>query len=169
MRILQATTVAALTVCFSAQSALTIHKAPVKKQAMPVQAGSHLPENQTIKGRGRAQRLEDALKTITRRRMDVQFVTPELKDLQINWRSSNEPMQIILTQVGRGYGVDFVINEVQETVFVDVDIGQCDPSRERELRSTSQMWKSLNLDGSPTLPPHLRVPTDQNGYEYRLC
>ncbi|MEZ8241016.1 MULTISPECIES: hypothetical protein [Vibrio] len=150
------------------QAALHIHQAP-PAIAKEVQINPNKPELGLIEGRARSQRLESALKNITHNKMDVEFVNPELKEMKINWRANGEPMQIILTQLSRGYQVDISINEPKETVYINVDTGQCDAVRERSLLKTKKMWESLNLSEEPILPPRLISPIGHFGHEYRLC
>lgn len=149
-------------------SALYVHSAP-KPPAQEVIQNSTLPEQASIRGRARDQRLEDALSSIVRNKMQVEFVSPELKSMKVNWRSTGEPVQIVLTNIARGYGVDISLNEVQETVFVAVDTGKCDPLRESTLLKRAKMWASLGINDMPTLPPRLPLPIDYTGHAYRLC
>ncbi|MEZ9699272.1 hypothetical protein AB4455_07965 [Vibrio sp. 10N.261.46.E12] len=152
----------------SATAALHIHaSAPVPK--VPEVISHDKPEESIVDGRARGQRLEDALRSITQNKMDVEFLAPELKEMKINWRANNEPMQIILTQLSRGYQVDVVINEPKETVYIAVDTGQCDAVRERQLLKTKKMLKTLNISDAPVLPPRLANIIGFNGTEYRLC
>lgn len=150
------------------QAALTIHKAPPQATKAPIPVSNN-PEDQLVNGRARSQRLEDAMLTLTRNRMSMEYATPSLKDMPVNWRSNNEPLQIILTNLGRGYGIDVVINEAKETVYLAVDTGQCDAVRERELLATKAMWEAMNINDLPQLPPRLASPVGISGHEYRLC
>ncbi len=171
MKINKLVTIVAM-VCVSSSSssfgALRIHK-PQSAPESPVVVDNALPENTIVAGRARQQLLVDAMKSITRNKMTVEFVDPELKEMKINWRANNEPLQIILTQLSRGYQIDVVLNEPKETIYVSIDKGQCDAARERELLATKRMWKAMNIDQMPSLPARLALPIDAYGHEYRLC
>lgn len=149
-------------------AALHIHASEPAPKA-PEVINYEKPEQSIVHGRARGQRLEDALRSITQNKMDVEFLAPDLKEMKINWRANNEPMQIILTQLSRGYQVDVVINEPKETVYIAVDTGQCDAVRERQLLKTKKMLKTLNIADAPVLPPRLTNTIGFNGTEYRLC
>lgn len=127
------------------------------------------PELAVVDGRGRSQQLHDALRSIVRNQMDIQFVAPELRSLKVNWRSLDEPVQIVLTKLSRSYNFDLTIDESKETLFVDVDTGQCDAVRESNLMSTKKMFASLGIKDQPVLPSRLPQITDYSGNVYRLC
>ncbi|ATC60183.1 hypothetical protein [Vibrio anguillarum] len=156
-----------LMVAGPSQSALRIHSTP-QKEAQAV-IPSDRPEDDVVTGRARGQRLEDALTMLTKNKLTVTYINPQLKDMPVNWRANGEPLQILLTNLSRGYGIDVVINEPKETVYIDVDTGQCDATRERELLTTRKMWLAMNIDDLPRLPPRLPLVIDASGHEYRLC
>lgn len=117
----------------------------------------------------RDQRLDEALVSIFKNKMNVEFTAPELKSMKVNWRSTGEPAQIVLTNLARGYNIDITLNEAQETVFIGIDTGQCDPLRESTLYQRKKQWASMGITEMPTLPPRLPQLTDYTGQVYRLC
>lgn len=149
-------------------AALTVHSAPPLEVRSPLPSSLN-PEDQLVNGRARSQRLEDAMKVLTKKKMDVEFTDPAVKDMSVNWRSNSEPLQIVLTKLSRGYGLDIVLNEPKETIYVSFDTGRCDAHREAQLRNTKRMWESMNIKDRPVLPPRLAIMISESGHEYRLC
>lgn len=160
---------ASITLCCNA--ALYVHDTPkeLSRGNSSHQVEGNRPELDSSNGRGRGQLLNEAIKSIVKNKMDVVFVSPQLKELKVNWRSLNEPIQIVLTKLSRGYHIDITVDENKETLYVDVDTGQCDAVREAKLLSTKKMFVSLGIHDEPTLPPRLAKLTDYSGSVYRLC
>ena len=66
----------------TATAALHIHaSAPVPKA--PEVINYEKPEQSIVHGRARGQRLEDALRSITQNKMDVEFLAPDLKEMKM--------------------------------------------------------------------------------------
>ncbi|BCL74025.1 hypothetical protein TUMSATVNIG1_60110 (plasmid) [Vibrio nigripulchritudo] len=158
----------ALSISAPAFSALTIHPAPVVDPPK-VENESILPEEQSVWGRGREQRLDKVLAQVTKNQLLIRFVEPNLKDMRISWRAKQEPLQIVLTRLGRLHALDITMDIPSETLYIDRDKGQCDAFREAHLYKTKKMWEQLNISDLPTLPPRLAITTDTSGYAFRLC
>lgn len=160
-----------LCISLPAHSKLTVHdvKRPEKLTSQQMEIDAQKPENIKTYGRGNEQQLESVLSQITENKMHIKYIDPETKDVKVNWRSNGEPLQIILSRLGRQYGVDIVINETAETLYISFSNGQCTPNREKYLDERSKLWKKMNITDAPTLPNLLKVQTDLAGYNYRLC
>lgn len=168
LRKITLTSLLVLTLHVPAHGALYVHPVavPVPDKVAP---NSDLPEQAIVNGRARDQRLDEALVSIFKNKMNVEFTAPELKSMKVNWRSTGEPAQIVLTNLARGYNIDITLNEAQETVFIGIDTGQCDPLRESTLYQRKKQWASMGITEMPTLPPRLPQLTDYTGQVYRLC
>ncbi|WP_026959789.1 hypothetical protein [Aliagarivorans taiwanensis] len=123
----------------------------------------------SISGKGQRQALQSVLMQLSRNQLDVRFVEPALKDMQINWSASEEPLEIILSRLGRQYQIDLSLNRSAHTLYVAIDNGQCTPHREQSLSEISRVWRALGIDKRPQLPPSLVIPVDSAGYSQRLC
>lgn len=150
-------------------AALRIHKAPLPEVDVVEKNYDFTPEEDTVTGRGRDQRLSDALTQMTQNKITVKYVDEGVDKIPVSWRSNEEPLQIMLTKLSRNYGVDIVLNKTTETLYVGIDTGQCDPFREAEILKTKRQWDALDIKKMPTLPAFLPVELDIYGYETRLC
>ncbi|EHU6486372.1 hypothetical protein BWH99_RS10300 [Vibrio parahaemolyticus] len=151
---------------FNTSAAVTIHEAVSFSNSSD--KGVVADSAEIVNARGRNMPLDVALEQIAPM-MQISFTNPNLKDMGINWRADTEHFTNVLSRISRQYPIDFVVNESAETIYVDVDKGQCTAHRELKLNEMANAWHELNISDQPILPPVLSVQADLAGYLYRYC
>ncbi|GIB16551.1 hypothetical protein FXE80_00865 [Vibrio cholerae] len=154
-------------ISFTSEAALRVHKAV--QSEVPETPTDFKPELDKVVGRGREESLQSAMESIVKNKMTVKFIDDSLPSMKVNWRSDNEPLQVLLTKMSRTYGLDIVFNSTAETIYIGVDTGQCDAHREASLFKTKKHWAEVGISQMPTLPIYLPVYIDASGTEWRLC
>lgn len=151
----------------SALASITIHD-PVSFSNKTEKNGAIVESVEIVRARGREMSLEIALPQVMPM-MQIVYIEPSLKDLAVSWRADGEHYERVITRLSRQYPIDIVVNESSETVYVDVDKGQCEPHRELKLDELARAWEKLNIQDQPVLPPILPVHADLAGYQFRMC